>query len=694
MGWINTVLGTPLGYLMRVCYTIIGDYGWAIVVFTLLTKVILFPISIWVQKNSIKMIRLQPQLNWIAVRYAGQKDTIAEEQLALYKKEGYRPLLSIIPMMIQIVLVLGLIGVIYNPLMHILHVDGDVINGFTNVARDILGVENLGSGAQLTLIELIQNPMHTHGFLAISVPGQNIPTIVGEIQGFSTQFLGMNLSHVPTWNNLVFIPVLAGMSAFLLSYCQNRVNVLQREQGWLGRWGMAIFLTAFSAYFGFLVPAGVGLYWICGNLFSILVLYLVNALYKPKKYIDYEALEKSKEALAEARAFEKENKPDPKQKKKAKEDYKRFLAEENEKRLVFYAEGSGYYKYFRGIVEHILTHSDVVIHYITSDANDRVFAMESAQFRPYYIDDNRLIPLFMKMEADMVVMTTPDLQNFHLKRSYVKKDIEYIYLCHGLTSTHMVVRKGAYDHYDTIFCVGQHQMDELRESERLYNQKEKKLVPVGYSLLDELLVRYVNMEQVPHEKPQILVAPSHQDGNLMEGLIAQLLPPLLDGKYRVILRPHPQYLRRNPGVMERLEREHPHWMENGLILEKDFSGDESIYQSDILVTDWSGIANEFSYTTKNPCLFINTPMKVLNPEYERYAMAPLDISLREVLGKSVDVAHMESVGEVVAELLANREAYRKQITDAMERYVFHIGHSGEIGGQYIIDGLMEREEAQ
>ena len=86
----------------------------------------------------------------------------------------------------------------------------------------------------------------------------------------------------------------------------------------------------------------------------------------------------------------------------------------------------------------------------------------------------------MKMDVDIVVMTMPDLGSFY-KRSYMRKDIEYIYVFHGLTSTNMVVRKGGIS-LDTIFCVGQHQIDELRESEKVWLACEN-LIPCGYVLI-------------------------------------------------------------------------------------------------------------------------------------------------------------------------------------------------------------------
>ena len=69
----------------------------------------------------------------------------------------------------------------------------------------------------------------------------------------------------------------------------------------------------------------------------------------------------------------------------------------------------------------------------------------------------------MKMDAHMVIMTMPDIENYHYKRSYVNKDTEYVYVFHYPLSTHMVLHTGALDHYDTILCVGDFQFAEIRK---------------------------------------------------------------------------------------------------------------------------------------------------------------------------------------------------------------------------------------
>ena len=97
----------PLGILMKWCWQLVTNYGWAIILFTLGTKLVLLPLSIWIHKNSINMIKIQPAVNFLKVNYYGYMDTLADEQSKLFKKEKYHPMLSLIPLFLQIFLLLG-----------------------------------------------------------------------------------------------------------------------------------------------------------------------------------------------------------------------------------------------------------------------------------------------------------------------------------------------------------------------------------------------------------------------------------------------------------------------------------------------------------------------------------------------------------------------------------------------------------
>lgn len=688
MDFINILIGTPLGYIMRLCYILVENYGLAIILFAVVTKIIMFPLNIWVQKNSIKMIKLQPKLNMIAVENAGNSSVISEKQFALYKQENYKPLASVIPMLIQIPLILGLIAVIYNPLQHLLHIDTNVIDAFVKQATEISGQDQLGSLAHLKVIELLKNPENFQQFASINVAGASEAAV--QIQSLSLNFLGLNLSKTPAItviNTLLFIPLFSGISVLVLSIIQNRVNVLQREANWLGRWGMAIFLIAFSLFFTFIVPAGVGVYWICSNLLTIVALFVVNAMYSPKLHIDYDELEKSKIALAKSKELAKKNKPTSEQKASAKKFYKHFIDESNTKKLVFYSEKNGYYKYFKGVIEYILENSDLVIHYVTSDPNDDILKSENKRIVPYYINDSHLMILFMKIDADMVVMTMPDLQQYQLKRSLVRKDCEYVYMFHYPLSTTMVLKKDALTAYDTIFCVGEFQFDEIRQTEEHYGLKKKHLVEFGYSVLEDMSAQYEKIKENERDSKKILIAPSWQEDNILDSCIHELLSQLLGKGHNVVVRPHPEYVKRYPHKMNSIVEKYADYNGDDLTFELDFTDSSSLFNSDIVISDWSGAAYEFAFVTLKPVVFINTEPKINNKEYDVIEAKPLEMTLRSEIGQQIEKNELDKLPDTVAALLASADSYEKSILEIRDRYISNFGSSDRAGGEYIINKL-------
>ena len=107
-------LETCLGFLMDLCYHASNNYWIAIILFTAFTKVLLLPLSLWSQKNSVIMVKIMPLVNRIKIQHFGDEDTIAEKQQQIFKQEHYHPLLSLIPLIAQIIILMGLIAVIHQ----------------------------------------------------------------------------------------------------------------------------------------------------------------------------------------------------------------------------------------------------------------------------------------------------------------------------------------------------------------------------------------------------------------------------------------------------------------------------------------------------------------------------------------------------------------------------------------------------
>ena len=679
MGLINDLIGTPLGYLMYWCYTWVGNYGAAILLFTLLTKVILFPLSVVAQKNSIKMVRMAPDLDDIKRYNSGNGELIAQEISALYKKEKYSTIAGILPLLVQIPIILGLINVIYNPLQHMMHLDPTIIGELTTKAAELLGRagEDLGYSGQILVLEQMRTTPQAFAPLA------NAASAVSEAGILHMNFLGINLSVTPSFGNAtMIIPILSGVSALALCLVQNKYNVLQENAGFVSKWGMTIFLVAFSAYFACVLPGGLGLYWTAGNLISIPVLGVCNLIYNPKKYIDYEAMaerhKETPEEKAAANALKKQLSA------RSKEDMRRFFAKDNHHELVFYSEANGFYKYFKGYIDYILANSDITIHYVTSDPDDRVFDLEEPRIIAYYANEKDLVALFMKMDSDIFIMTTPDLEKYQLKRSLVSKNVEYIYTDHGMTSFHLMLREGALDHFDTIFLCGPNHIDEVRQTEYVYQLPQKTLVKTGFALLDELLLRVEALKQTENTRKKILIAPSWQKDNLLDYCLEKIVDGLSGNNYEIVIRPHPEFVKRFPNKIADIRETYKDRLGNDMILETDFSSSESVYTADVIITDWSSVAQEYSYTTKKPSLFVNTPMKIVNPNYQNIKAIPLDIALRDEIGISVDVDELKRIGDICNELITNKNEWKERITKIVEHYIYNIGDGAKNGADYII----------
>ena len=122
----------------------------------------------------------------------------------------------------------------------------------------------------------------------------------------------------------------------------------------------------------------------------------------------------------------------------------------------------------------------------------------------------------MKLDCDVCVMTLEDLDNFYIKRSYVRKDVKYVFMFHHMTSTHLVGREGAYDNYDALLCAGPHQLAEVRRAEELRGLPHKELVKCGYDLLDRQIAEYAKRQKPKSDKPTVLIAPSWQEDCILD----------------------------------------------------------------------------------------------------------------------------------------------------------------------------------
>ena len=266
-------------------------------------------------------------------------------------------------------------------------------------------------------------------------------------------------------------------------------------------------------------------------------------------------------------------------------------------------------------------------------------------------------------------MTMTDLNLFHIRRSY--NPVHYVYIFHSLVSTHMIYKFGAFNHYDSILCVGSHQIKEIRKHEESYGLKPKKLIEAGYYRLEKLYEAYGKYNKEDKEIT-VLVAPTWGPTNLLEVCGKELLEILLGRGYKVILRLHPETVKK-----------HRFTNYNNVTLETSVVSMDSLVRADILITDWSGIGLKYAFGTERPVIFIDTPPKVRNPKYKELGIGPIESYLRSETGIIVQPSNIGNINTIIQEVLNKQEIWKAKLSRLRSKYVFNFGKSSKVGANYI-----------
>ena len=122
------ILGGPLGYVMEFIYKyIVSDYGLSLVLFTLVLRLLMFPLRIKQQKSTARMAAYQPMIQEIQKKYAKDQKRQQEEMMKMQEEYGYSPTAGCLPMVLNMVVLFGIIEVVYRPLTYILHISTDLL---------------------------------------------------------------------------------------------------------------------------------------------------------------------------------------------------------------------------------------------------------------------------------------------------------------------------------------------------------------------------------------------------------------------------------------------------------------------------------------------------------------------------------------------------------------------------------------
>ena len=374
-------------------------------------------------------------------------------------------------------------------------------------------------------------------------------------------------------------------------------------------------------------------------------------------------------------------------------NYRRFKKlTPDQRNIVFYSESGQDWHHFKPIIEYLTGRLSRTVCYVTSDLNDPGLQQENEKVLSFYIKEGYWQILFFQfLKADVMVLTMIDLGVFQLKRSI--NQVHYVYLFHAMGSTHMVDYENSYDNYDTIFCVGPHQVKEIRKREERKKLPPKNLFKHGYARIEQLMeiARDAVKDQRPsEEKPVILLAPTWGENSILHICGEQLVGTVLDAGYRLILRPHYQTIKFSPEVVGSIMKKfgsHP------CLQFVDKMGDmNSLLESDLLICDWSSTSIEYALGFEKPVLYIDVPRRVRNPYFEEVGIEPMEVAIRKKVGTVLSPAELHKVPVVIEVLINHREQFRQNSEELRNELVFNLGQSAEKGALEIARIADERRQ--
>ncbi len=348
-----------------------------------------------------------------------------------------------------------------------------------------------------------------------------------------------------------------------------------------------------------------------------------------------------------------------------------------QRRIVFLAESAQDWHHFAPVIRHLTDVLGETIIYVSSEAGDPGLRQASPRIRGFCVGKGLWRIAFCQfLDADVLVTQILDFGNLDLKRSV--HPVHVVYLFHSLISTHMADRANSFDSYDTILCAGPHQMREIRRREELQALPAKQLIPHGYGRLEELLAN--RREPLPVNSDadiHILVAPSWGEQTILPVCGNALVAALLEAGFRVTLRPHYQTRWMTPEVIDRIADRHRANSRFSLI--EQMGESDSLYDSHVMVTDWSGAGQDYGMGLEKPVLYIDVPPKARNDTWPELGMEPFESFVRTRLGALLKPDDVASAPALIRELVANPAKFKASVATVRDDGVYNLGHSGPAG---------------
>ena len=355
------------------------------------------------------------------------------------------------------------------------------------------------------------------------------------------------------------------------------------------------------------------------------------------------------------------------------------------KKYVIYSEGKQYFNTFKPVADEF-EKRQIELNYYTSAKDDPVFEQNYQFVKPEFIGEgNSAFARLNMLSAGFVLMTTPGLQVYQLKRS--KNVKHYSHVLH-MPNDATTYRLFGLDFFDSVLLTGDYQKKDIRWLEEQRGINKKDLVTVGCSYLDVLASKISGIEEEKDHPFTVLVSPSWGDVGVLKKYGEKLLDPLVKTGWRIIVRPHPQSKKSEADMLERLENRY----KDKKNLEWDYNRDNifSMKKADIMISDFSGIIFDYTFLCDKPVMYVNTNMD-LRP-YDAYDL-PHELWQFEILKKmgiKLDESQFDNIEKVIKEASDSPELAQAR-KEAKATAWMEIGNSGKNIADYMISTVSKLE---
>ena len=269
--------------------------------------------------------------------------------------------------------------------------------------------------------------------------------------------------------------------------------------------------------------------------------------------------------------------------------------------IVIYAESKRYWNIFKPLLEEFEKREQKIT-YLTGSKDDPAFGEKYKFIKAEFLGEgNKIFSKLNLLNASVVLTTTPSLDVFQWKRS---KNVDcYIYISHNPNDITMY-RMFGMDHYDALILSGEYLEKQARDLEKLRGYPPKDIALCGLPFMDEMKKRLDASGEVPPHEKTILLAPTWGENGLLTKYGETFIDALINTGYKIILRPHPQSFATEKELMDRLVAKYKD--SDKFSWNRDNDNFEVLRQSDILISDFSGVIFDYALVFDKPIIYTDT----------------------------------------------------------------------------------------